>query len=274
MDPSAIPSTLRLYARQAAATIAATAKQAFDGGLVKSLADNFIRFAQFIVFILLWKSFGAAGADLGGMELSQLLTYTFASFAFRRQLEITSPATSCMWEGSVVGRYTRPMPIYLTYLAETIGRWWLPYLLFFTLPILLLCWPLGVDPLPASGAAAGLFALSLFLSIVVGYGVDILFAAIAMRMKNSMFMATRIRAAVYNLLSGSLIPFALFPAGLGRVFALLPFGSIASAPLTIYVGAKDPGGLLALQAFWAVAIWALAHFAYKTGEEGMVSYGG
>ncbi len=106
-------AALALRLRQAAATAVASARQMLGGGLLKALAPNLVRIAQLAVLVLLWRGFAAAGADLGGMTLPQLLTYTLMSFAFRQQMDIVSPATASLWEGSVIGRYTRPMPVYL-----------------------------------------------------------------------------------------------------------------------------------------------------------------
>ncbi|MDL2219083.1 ABC-2 family transporter protein [Ruminococcaceae bacterium OttesenSCG-928-O06] len=274
METKPATSVALLRLRQAVATAGICARQTLAGGLTQSLGTNLARLARLFVFCLLWKGLARAGADLGGMQEGALLTYTLVSFAFRPQLDIVSPATASLWEGSVIGRYTRPMPVYISYIAETVGRWWLPFFALFALPALLAAPLFGVSPLPQSAAAGGLFLCSLVLSIVIGFALDLIFAALAMFLKNAMWMATRIREAVYNLLSGALIPFALMPAPVGGLLGLLPFGSVASAPLSIYVGAQNAPQLLLLQLFWAVVLWPAAHLAYKKAEERMVSYGG
>lgn len=260
--------------KQMGATIALTARQMLASGPAQLAWTHLARLVQFGVFVLLWRGFYKAGADLGGMTVEALLTYTLLSFAVRQQLDIITPATSSLWEGSVVGRYTRPMPVYLSYMAETIGRWWLPGWLLFSLPVMLVSPLLGINPLPASWQRGLLFLLSLALSAAIGFAFDLLFSALAIRLKNAVWAATHIREAIFNLLSGALIPFALMPEPVARVLGLLPFGSIAAAPLTIYVGTGDPAPLLALQAVWAAVLWPLAHWCYKKGEERMVSYGG
>lgn len=84
-----------------------------------------------------------------------------------------------------------------------------------------------------------------------------------------------IRENLASVMSGSLIPFALFPWGIGQVLSWLPFGSIASAPLSIYTGlTEDVGKLLLIQLFWNVVIWYLAVVSYRKSEEEMISYGG
>lgn len=260
--------------RQGGATIEVCARQVFGKDILSTLATNINSFIRFVIFVLLWKGFAKAGVDLGGLSEENLLTYTLLSFVTRKQMDIVTPATAALWEGSVVARYARPMSIYVSYIAETIGRWWFAYWIFVSLPLFLLALLWGINPWPASALHGVLFLVSLLLSTTIGFGFDILFAAIAIRMKNNMWIATQIRWAISSLLSGSLIPFALFPKAIAKAFSLLPFGSIANAPLSIYIGAQNAGGLLFVQFFWAVTIWLIAHFLYKKSEERMVSYGG
>lgn len=72
------------------------------------------------------------------MTLPTLLTYSLMASVWRQQLNILTPATSALWEGSLIGRFTRPMSILQSLAAETIGRWWVPVFLFYGLPVWLL----------------------------------------------------------------------------------------------------------------------------------------
>jgi len=96
-----------------------------------------------------------------------------------------------------------------------------------------------------------------------------------MNLKNGCFAALAVREAVYSLLSGEMIPFSLFPKKLGTLFSLLPLGSVAHGPLTIYTGtAHFPYRVLALQFFWTVVLWALAIYVFDKSKERMISFGG
>jgi len=117
--------------------------------------------------------------------------------------------------------------------------------------------------------------ISLILAASIGFAVDLLFASFAMNLKNGCFAALAVREAIYSLLSGEMIPFSLYPQNLGKLFSLLPLGSVAHGPLTIYTGtALFPLKVLALQLFWAVILWALAIYAFEKSKERMISYGG
>lgn len=250
-------------------------RQVFDGGILCVLGEYLVRLIQFMLLIFIWKALAAKGADLGGMTLSGLLTYTLMSSVLRQQLNIISPATSALWEGSIIGRYTRPIPVIASLIVETIGRWWIPVFLFYGLPLWLFSPLLGINPLPAGPYYGVLAFISLIAAASLGFAVDLLFAAFAMKLKNGCWAATHIRESIYSLLSGELIPFALFPWKLGAFFAIMPLGSVAHAPLSIYTGmTAQPLILIGLQLFWNVVLWALAIKIFHKSEERMISFGG
>jgi len=251
-----------------------SARQVFDGNLFQVLSEYAARFMQFLMLMLIWRSLAAGGADLGGMNINQLLTYTLMASVLRQQLDIITPATSALWEGSIISRYTRPMKVMQSLTAETIGRWWVPVFLLYSLPLWILSPLMGIHPLPHSAVHGLLALLSLALSASLGFALDFLFASLAMRMKNGCWAVTRVREALFELLSGALIPFSLMPQPIARVLQLLPMGSIAHAPLSLYVGQGDPVALLTMQAGWNVVLWPLAIYVFKKSEERMISYGG
>lgn len=267
---------LKIPRRAAAfsATAIVCAKQAFDGSLLCVSGEYLVRFLRFAALIFIWKTSAAAGADFG-MPIGKLLTYTLMASILRQQFEIVTPATSALWEGSIAGRYTRPVPIPVSLAAETVGRWWIPVFLFYSLPLWLLAPLFEIDPCPDSAAAGLLFAFSLFLSVSIGFSLDLIFASAAVRMKNGCWAAVQIRESLTSLASGALIPFSVFPHGLGTVLACLPLGSVANAPLAVYTGtAENPRALILLQAFWAAILWAAARKLFRKSEERMISLGG
>lgn len=262
---------LRVYT----ATIMMCAKQRFDGGIMCVIAEYIVYFLQFQILCLIWRSLAASGADLGGMELPQLLTYTLLSSVFRQQLDITTPATAALWEGSIIGRYTRPMPVIGSMIAETIGKDWIAVFLFYSLPLLVTAPLFGISSLPVEPLRLGLGLLSLFLSTMISFAVDMLFSSLAMWMKNGCWAAIDVRDAIFSLLAGTVIPFSLFPWGLGNIFKYLPIGSIGNAPLAIMSGLSDAyGELIGLQLFWAVVLWIIGLKVFGKSKERMVSYGG
>lgn len=262
------------------ATTGMSARKIFDGSPLCVAAEYMVQLIRMVLLCLIWQALAAAGADLGGFTREQLLTYTLMASVLHQQLNIITPATAALWEGSIVGRYTRPVSVFHSLSAETVGRWWIPVFLFYALPVWCLAPLFGVNPLPGGAtawqcAASGALALcSVLLSASLGFALDLLFAALAMRLKNACWAATQVREAVSALLSGELIPFALLPAAARNILWLLPFGSVANAPLSIYVGAPGAARLLALQIGWNILLWPCALYVFRKSEERMISYGG
>lgn len=250
-----------------------SATRAFDGGLFYMLSGHLLKLAKLIILLLLWRSLAGQGADLGGLTLQQLLLYTMLSSILSEQLNIVTPATTAFWEGSIASRYLRPLPVLAQLMAETAGGW-LPGMLLYSLPMVFVSELVGINLGGMFLANGLLFILSLMLSVSLGYAIDFLFAAAVIYVKNASYTAYSIRQAITKLFSGALIPFALLPWGLGKVFELLPFGSIASAPLLIFIGADNPARLILLQVVWNAVLWPVTLIVFRGSEERMVSYGG
>ena len=250
-------------------------KQIFDGGFLFVAGGYFVQAVQFVMLIFIWKSLEKGGALTQGTSLHQLMTYTLMAAIFHQELNIISPATSSLWEGSVIGRFLRPVPVEISFFAETIGRWWIPNFMFFGLPLWLLSPLLGIDPWPSSLSNGILAFLSLILAAAIGFAIDLLFASLAIHLKNGCWAALAVREAIYALLSGEMIPFSLFPKEIKTLFSLLPLGSIAHGPLTIYTGSADNHlEILGLQIFWNLILWASAIYIFRKSKERMVSFGG
>lgn len=255
--------------RRNRATVRMCATQAFDGNFLFVFAGYAVRLVRMAVLIAVFRSL----PPNEGMTYSQMLTYTVLASALSGQLYFDTPATTALWEGSIIGRFTRPVPVLTDLIAETVGRWF-PSLIFYTLPLCIITSFFGVRLLPLSISAGLLFPASLLLGISLGFAVDFIFSSIAMRLKNGCFAALAVREAITALLSGLLIPFALLPKGVADVLSWLPFGSLANAPLSIFVGTGDAVPLIGLSVFWNVVLWPASIAFFRKSTEKMISYGG
>jgi ABC-2 type transport system permease protein len=157
--------------------------------------------------------------------------------------------------------------------ADACGKWAFG-LAFFSLPLFLVSPLLGVNPAPASLAALGLFLPSLALAVTVGLAIEFIFGGLAVNLEQNVYLIDRVRGGVTALFSGVVLPLALYPWGVGDLFGLLPFASVASAPLRIYTGTGNAATLLAVQAFWAVALWPIAGWLWRVNRQKLVAGGG
>jgi len=237
------------------------------------LMDFALRLLRVLVLLALWRTLFAGREAPGVMPLATVLTYTVVAEVFSQQLAVSTTLSVAFWEGTLVLRFLRPMGLVRQFAAEMSGRWALHFALF-SVPLVVAAPLLGVDPRPASPAAGALFVISLCLAVLVGLAIEVLFGAITVALEQPVWLVERARVAIATLLSGSLLPLALYPWGIGDVFSWLPFAAMAWAPLAIYTGTGQPLPRLGSQVLWAVVLWPLADWLWRANREKLVGYGG
>ena len=252
-------------------TAAMTAAAVGDSPLF--LLDYALRLLRVMVLLALWRTILGTSPRAEVMSLGAVLTYTLMAEVFNDQLAVQTTIVDAFWEGTVVLRFLRPMGLVTQFVSEMAGQWVVRFALF-SIPLLLLAPLLGVDPRPASPLAAALFVVSLSLGVVVGLAIEFLFATLTVAFEQPVWLVQNARSAVAVLLSGSLLPLAYYPWGIGDVFSLLPFASMAWAPLAIFTGVGEPARLIAVQVVWAVALWPIAGRLWQANREKVIGYGG
>ena len=245
-----------------------SALEKMNSGVIYLMPDIFIKIITLIALINLWRVVMTSGAQTD-MSMPQMLSYTFVSALLADMLVVTTAATGWLSEGVLMKLYGRPLSVLGQLAAETAGGW-LPSLLLFSLPMVFIAPILGISLIPASP----LFYLSLLLCISLGFAIDIFFACLSIKMRNTSWIIGRIRMAIMSLLSGTIIPIRLLPFEAGAFFRLQPFASLGGAPLSIFVGSGNYAETIMLQIIWNLALWPPALLVFNLSQEGMVSYGG
>lgn len=223
--------------------------------------------------VLFWSAVTDNGVYYVGIKSSDLVKYILLANLFQQQFNVYTPATTALWEGSIIRYYTRPVSIVQQFVYEMIGKHWIPKWLIFSIPTALIIAVCGFEFLPYDFIHFIFFLISMLMAIIIGFEIDIVFSAIAIRLKNGCWAAVQMRNAIIIVLSGQLLPFQVLPAQLSGVLMLLPFASIASAPLSIYIGGDYTSRIL-LQCFWAIVLGLVSYIVFTKAEEGMVSFGG
>jgi len=253
----------------------ATTYLAATGAMAESplfILEFLLRALRVSVLLSLWRVVfqRSLTAPLG---LNTVLTYSLLSEAFSAQLLARTTVAEAFWQGTLTQHCLRPMPLVAQFMAETLGFWSVG-LVCFSLP-LLGCAPwLGVDPWPVSLQAGLGFSVSLALAVSVGFALDFVFAALTVALEQPVWQMNWVRRSLTLVCSGSLVPLAMYPGGLGAVLEYLPFAALASAPLSIYTGSSAMWKLLGLQVLWSVILWPIAGWLWRAHREKLVGYGG
>lgn len=254
----------------------ATARLAIFGPLSDGLwflVGVFLRLIALAILLAVWPAMLAPGHEVGGYSLGSALTYTLVGAVFADQLNLRTPIAQSLRSGAIASRFTWPMPVVTQHVAELAGGWALP-LLIVSVPLLVVAPRLGVNPLPASVTAGGLFAISLVIAVVIGVAVDVGFALMTVRVEIGFGPLTAARLTLNSICSGAWIPLGVLPFHLGAIFQWLPFASAASAPLRIYTATGDPLLLLTVQATWAVVLTLTVRTLWHRTRERLVMHGG
>jgi ABC-2 type transport system permease protein len=243
-----------------------------SGGILYFLGGYVVRLVRTLLLLSIWRAVLPLTSEAS--QLDEVLRYTLLAAIFWQQVDVETTASTTFWEGTALSRFLRPLNVFGQYMSEAVGKW-IPGLLFFSIPLLLLSPILGIDMRPISCTTLLLFAGSLLAGICSGFAMDFILTGFMMYLGNANFIASQIRAAITMLLSGALIPFYLLPFGIGKVLAWLPFATMASAPLSIYTGTTDNvARMILLQTGWGIILWIAASYIWKKNRQRLVVFGG
>ena len=251
-----------------AMTVRMSARARTNGGLLYLVPEIFMRLVYLVPLLFIWKVLAESGAEVE-MSVSQLLSYTYINVVAADLMVVNTCLSAWDFDTRSTEMFTRPMSVFGQVIARTVGEW-MPMLVLFSVPMLLLAPFWGIEVLPRT-----LWAVpSLFLSISLGFAFEFLFYCVTVRLRNVSWLTYVIRSAIVSFFSGTVIPFRILPFGMDRWIACQPFGSLGGAFLALYVGSAEAAEVLPLQLFWNVIMWAAAICWFWRSRERMVSFGG
>jgi viologen exporter family transport system permease protein len=238
-----------------------------------AITNTFFGFLRAYVFIALYQT----GAYAGGYSLEDALIFAFVTQGLAALVALWSwwDISETVQTGQVVTDLSRPYDYQFAWLAQDYGRAayqfgmrTLPPVVIgmlafgFTLPTDPLIW-LAVLP-------------SLLLAIAVSFGWRFCLNLISFWIVDHRGVAS-IGLLTGFLLSGFVVPLAMWPDGLREVVAMLPFAAMVAIPVDIFLGKIQGTDLLAayaLQAFWAVAMLWLGRLMLAAALRKLVIQGG
>lgn len=176
--------------------------------------------------------------------------------------------------GDVVTDLSRPWNFWGYWLSRTLGERLYNLLLRASLTYVIGMVLFGARvPAPAD---ALMFLVAMTLAAVVSFGFSFILNLISFWTVDAsgiMFIAN----IAMTFFSGFLLPIAFFPPALQAVASVLPFQAITSIPAQIWLGKIEGDTLLrvlALQAFWVVALAGIGLLVLRQAMRKVVIQGG
>ena len=223
----------------------------------------------------LWTALYRQNAAPAGLPLHAIITYSTVALLMSLVLEVdgTRQIQVRIREGSIATDLMKPISLPFFFFSDGFGQ-----TVFHALTILpaLALALLFVHVDVPSAATLVVFAIAFVFGYLVNFLINFLLNAVAFWTLEIHALQLSIRWAS-DLLSGQIIPLALFPGALGTIVRQTPFAAIYSTPLEIYVGELPPSAwpsALATQVTWLIVFAALAVVVWRSAERRVVVQGG
>ncbi len=219
----------------------------------------------------------ASGAGIAGYSLPQMLTYVNVGWIIRSFYwnTIDQEMAYEVLEGKIATELLKPVSIQWMWLSRAMGESAFR-LIMLTAPTAVIISLLYPVRRPASVAHCVLFLLAVLGSFLLMGAINFMIGTCAIPLK-SILALIRAKFWLIELLSGLLVPLALFPEKVRMVSAWLPFEHIAYTPLQIYLGKLSPAEAavrLLLQWVWVAVLLWLGHLWWERSTRKITIYGG
>jgi ABC-2 type transport system permease protein len=229
-----------------------------------------------VLYVCVWRALTEGSAEA---ERRRVLSYIVVAqtvmtveFTLRAWREIEARVRT----GQIAVDLLRPIDFHAAALATAVGPA-LHTALFNMLPKLALFGAAGVLAAPPSPGAAGLFAISLVLSSLVQFGIELTIGLSAFWLVEVRGLQLFVMWGLAPLLSGYFAPFDVYPAWLAGVARALPFQAVVHTPAAIWsgtlAGAAALGGV-AVQAAWAGGLALAGRALLAVARRRLVVQGG
>jgi ABC-2 type transport system permease protein len=238
-----------------------------------AITNTFFGFLRAYVFIALFQTRDEAG----GYTLDDALTFTFLTQGMAALIEIFSwwKIAETVQTGQVATDLARPFDFELYWLAQDYGRAVFQFLFRSVPPFLvgILVFDIGLPPEAELWSA---FLVSLVLAVTVSFAWRFCLNLTAFWLVDHRGVAN-ISNLIALLLSGFLVPVAMFPDSIRTTVYLLPFASMVAIPIDVFLGKLSGAalwGALGLQLFWAIAMLGFGKLVQAAAMHKLVVQGG
>ena len=229
-----------------------------------------------VVSLLVWLQVSEQGVELP-LDREQLVTYyvLLGVVSMLTSSWLPSWLAQSIRLGELSPWLLRPVPYVLSFVANNVGEKVVKSLAL--LPLVGVVALLFREDLrlPTDPARWALFALCVPMAAAVAFLLDFLLGSLAFWLQDVRGLV-RVKVLVASLLSGQIVPLALFPERLGGFLAVQPFRYTLSFPLEVLTGSVAGAALasgFARQAGYCVAFWLSYRRLWRHGLRGYSAAG-
>jgi ABC-2 type transport system permease protein len=220
----------------------------------------------------LWTALLSQGGRMGGFTLPEMKAYLLVTgtTAIIGTAVCVLALAERIRDGHVALDLVKPVDPQKAAFAQTCGGVAIEVLLVTAVGAGFL---LAAGPIPGP-ADVWLLSLSLVFVLPIRFSIVYITATLVFWTRNFHGVIWA-RNALITILAGTLVPLRAMPVWFQSVATVLPFAGLTSTPAIIYLGkAHFPVLLIALQAVWAVVLWWLARWTFRSTSRRIAIDGG
>lgn len=239
-------------------------------------AEFVVTVLTMIVFVYFWRAVYAGASTLGGMALSQTITYILLARLLSPLIETRTIFFFgfMIRQGQVAVELTRPLDMQARIFTESLAE--LLVFLVQRLPLFLIAVLFFDMRLPADPALWLAFFISLLLGQAALFLFDWMFACLAFYVTETWGLSV-VRVAAGSFFSGALVPLAMMPAWLREVAGAMPFAQALAVPVSFLSGIytlADAPRLWLVQIGWLVGMLVLSRLVFHVAVRKVTVQGG
>lgn len=244
-----------------------------SAALSGAITNTFFGFLRAYVFIALFQT----RPDAGGYDLQDTLTFTFVTQGMAALIELWSwwRIAETVKSGAVATDLMRPYDYELYWLSQDLGRALFQFLFRSVPPFVVGMAAFGAR-LPPDALHWLALVPSLAMAVAVSFAWRFCLNLTAFWLGDYRGVAGMGNLVVI-LLSGFVVPLAMFPESVRGAVYLLPFASMVAIPIDIFLGKLSGIDLMAallLQAGWVAGGLALCRLVLASALRKLVVQGG
>lgn len=230
-----------------------------------------------LIYYFLWQMVFRERQELAGYTMAQMTTYVILSKLLASQFAGGINRTFAEWiySGKIGSELIRPVSLFTNLFGRRMGEFFF-YIIFKAIPVLLISYFILGGEAAADMKYLMLFFISVGISVLLMFYFEMLFGMGTFYILSTSALCF-LKTALLELLSGGIVPLAVFPDTVERVLNMLPFAGMVSIPVNIFLGKysiRECVDYIAIQALWCIGMYLVASWCSRRAMKRVVVQGG